>query len=90
VEPDCLWVGIEVPCSEVDKQLFRLSTFVIIRFGRTACFWESSWLDGRAPRDLAPSLFKLAWRKNNTDRDDLHNGNWMRGAVADVYGGRDG
>lgn len=50
-----------------------------IRDGRTARFWESSWINGQAPRDIAPNIYLSAWRKNNTVRDDLHNGNWMRG-----------
>jgi hypothetical protein len=39
----------------------------------------SSWLNGLAPTDLAPNIYLLAWRKNNTEWDDLQNGNWMRG-----------
>jgi hypothetical protein len=30
-EPDRPWVGSEVPCDEVDKQLFRIST--VVRLG---------------------------------------------------------
>jgi hypothetical protein len=29
--------------------------------------------------DLAPNVYLLAWRKNNTVRGDPRNGNWMRG-----------
>lgn len=50
------WVGTETPCSEIDKQLFRLCTAVTIGNGERARFWESAWLEGRAPRDLAPNL----------------------------------
>jgi hypothetical protein len=42
-------------------------------------FWESAWLDGQAPRDIAPSLYKLAWRKSNSVAEDLSNDNWTRG-----------
>jgi hypothetical protein len=34
---------------------------------------------GQAPRDIAPNLFKLAWRKNQTVAEDLENNNWTRG-----------
>jgi hypothetical protein len=78
-EPDRPWVGTEVPCCEVDRQLFRACTIVTIGNGLTAKFWESSWLNGLAPRDLAPNLYKLAWRKNQSVRDDLQNNNWTRG-----------
>jgi len=36
-------------------------------------------VQGRAPRDLAPNLYKLAWRKNLTVREELQNHNWTRG-----------
>jgi hypothetical protein len=78
-DPDRPWVGSEAPCNEDDKQLFRASTVVTIGDGCWAEFWESAWLEGRAPRDIAPSLFKLAWRKHQTVPDDLNNNNWTRG-----------
>lgn len=65
------WVGTETPCSEIDKQLFRLCTAVTIGNGERARFWESAWLEGRAPRDLAPNLYKLAWRKNLSVREEI-------------------
>jgi len=79
VEPDRPWVGFSVPCSEVDKQFFRCSTRVTIGNGRTALFWESTWCDGMAPRDLAPHLYKLAWRKGLTVREEIENQTWTRG-----------
>jgi hypothetical protein len=36
-------------------------------------------LEGKAPRDIAPNLYKLAWRKKNSVADDLQNQNWTRG-----------
>jgi len=47
--------------------------------GRSAKFWHCSWVQGTAPRDFAPSLFKLAWRKNNSVRDDITDHKWTRG-----------
>ena len=64
--PDRPWVGYDIPCNETDKQLFRCSTVVTLGDGRTALFWDSTWSDGVAPRDLAPHLYKLAWRKSLT------------------------
>ena len=63
VDPDRPWVSSAVPCSEIDKQLFRCCTRVTVGDGRTALFWDSSWVNGHAPRDIAPHLYKLAWRK---------------------------
>jgi hypothetical protein len=78
-DPDRPWVGTELPCNEDDKQLFWASTVVGVGNGLTARFWESAWLDGKAPRDLAPNMYRLAWRKNQTVRGDLQNQNGTRG-----------
>jgi len=61
MEPDRPWVGGNLPVNEVDRQFFRISTTVTVGNGNTAKFWEASWLQGEAPRDIAPSLYKLAW-----------------------------
>jgi mannosylglycoprotein endo-beta-mannosidase len=78
-ESDRPWVGTEVPCSEVDHQLFRASTVVTLGNGTQERFWNSSWLEVMAPRDMAPNLFKLAWRKNRTAAEELTNHHWTRG-----------
>jgi hypothetical protein len=78
-EPDGPWVGMQPPVDAVDKQLFRVSTIVTVDDGAKASFWQSSWMDGRAPMDLFPDLFRLAWRKNKTVREELENHNWTRG-----------
>lgn len=65
-DPDWPWIGTEAPVNDLDQQLFRASTSVTVGNGHKAEFWNSSWLDGRAPRDIAPQLYKLAWRKHNT------------------------
>ena len=72
-------VGYDIPCNETDKQLFRCSTVVTLGDGRTALFWDSTWSDGVAPRDLAPHLYKLAWCKSLTVREEVQNQTWTRG-----------
>jgi hypothetical protein len=52
---------------------------VTVGRGDKASFWHSPWLDGRAPMDIAPSLYPLAWRKNQKVKDDLLHMNWTRG-----------
>ena len=47
--------------------------------GRTAMFWDSSWVNGHAPRDLAPNLYKLACRKGLKLREEVQNQAWTRG-----------
>lgn len=78
-EPERPWVGSDTPCDEVDKQLFRASTIVTVGNGNRTTFWHCSWENGRAPRDIAPRLYNLAWRKNRTLRQDITDHNWTRG-----------
>jgi len=75
-EPERPWVGTEPPVDATDKQLFRASTSVLLGDGQTASFWQSSWLEGKAPMDLYPDLFRLAWRKNRTVKEEILNQNW--------------
>jgi len=42
--------------------------------GKKPAFWQSSWLHGKAPIDLFPELYKLAWRKKGKLADELSNG----------------
>ena len=57
-KPERPWVGSAPPCDEVDKQLFRVSTIVFLGDGNKASFWNCSWLNGLAPRDIAPGLLQ--------------------------------
>lgn len=41
-------------------------------------FWHHSWVDGEAPRNLAPHLFELVRRKNRSVQQELHNHAWIR------------
>jgi len=77
--PERPWIGTEPPVNEVDRQLFRVSTMVTIGDGAKASFWQSSWMQGQVPMDVFPDLFKLAWRKNKTIREELVNQSWTRG-----------
>ena len=72
-------MGSAPPCDEVDKQLFRVSTIIFLGDGNKASFWNCSWLNGLAPRDIAPGLYKLAWRKNRTVKEDITDQQWTRG-----------
>ena len=77
--PERPWVGTEPPVNAVDRQLFRASTIVTLGDGAKASFWQSSWLQGQAPMDMFPELFKLAWYKNKTVKEELTNQSWARG-----------
>jgi hypothetical protein len=78
-EEDRSWVGTEPPVNEVDRHFFRISTVVIIGNGLNAEFWNSSWLQGTTPRDIARSLYRLAWRKHRKVFEEISNHNWTRG-----------
>ena len=39
----------------------------------------ATWLDGRAPIDIAPNLYKWAWRKYRTVQVELCNQSWTKG-----------
>ena len=67
------WSGTDVPCNEVDRFFFNTSTTVSIGNGKKTKFWHHSWLDGEAPRNLAPHLFDLVKRKNKTVEQELNN-----------------
>jgi hypothetical protein len=73
------WVGTEPPVTTIDRQLFRASTVVTLGDGGKASFWQSTWLQGQETMDLFPELFKYAWRKNRTVKEELLNQNWVRG-----------
>ena len=60
------WVGADLPCNETDKILFNISTKVTVANGAKARFWHNNWLEGKAPKFLAPHLFELVRRKNKS------------------------
>lgn len=72
------WVGTEVPCDRIDRNLFDASTKIIIGDGRKARFWTPKWLNGQAVMDLAPNLSKLLHRKSKTVREGISDANWIR------------
>jgi hypothetical protein len=43
----------------MDTTLFDACTKTTLGQGNFANFWSAEWLDGVAPADIAPSLFKL-------------------------------
>jgi hypothetical protein len=69
---------MDLPCNDADRLLFNASTTITIGDGAKVRFWHTNWLEGEAPKYLAPNLFQLATRKNTTVQQELHNNNWMR------------
>jgi hypothetical protein len=61
--PDKPWVGMEVTCTEDERRLFASCTTITLGDGTKANFWNSAWLNGQRPRDIAPLLFSSTRRK---------------------------
>jgi hypothetical protein len=70
--------GLEIPVDNEDRRLFNSATRVELGNGRRASFWNSSWLNGDAPADLFPELFKHSKRKNRSVADALTEQRWIR------------
>lgn len=76
--PDRPWAGSKLPCNEKDLALFRAATTITLGNGIKASFWFDRWLDGRAPKDIAPSIFLLARRKRGTVMNEIRDNCWIR------------
>lgn len=69
---------MELPCDGRDRDLFAASTTVVtIKDGKTAKFWTSSWANGQAPKNFAPTLFKKTKRKKITVQKALQENRWL-------------
>ena len=73
------WKGTPTPCDSSDMQLFKCCTKISIGDGSRALFWIDRWMDGVAPREVAPQLFYRARHKQTTVADALQEGKWMIG-----------
>jgi hypothetical protein len=64
--PDCSWVSAPLPCDAKDRQLFAAGCYHrdYARVRISGGFWCDFWLHGRAPREIVPTLFKIASRKH--------------------------
>ena len=72
-------------CTEDDRIFFAAATTVTVGNGCTARFWNSPWLNGLCPRDLAPSIFAISCNKNSSVQQALTNNNWI--ALIDTSNG---
>jgi hypothetical protein len=75
--PEKLWVGLGNPCTPVDMSLFYAATSISIGNGASADFWQTPWLLGQRPMDIAPDIYALCRRKNWKVVEALHNGAWV-------------
>ena len=77
MDPAKPWVNLGNPCVQKDKDIFASAIKVVVGDGRRASFWDSSWLDGMRPKDIAPKIFELSTRKNCSVKKALHNNFWV-------------
>jgi hypothetical protein len=70
---------MNIQLTSLKRGLFQLCTVIKVDNGRKTRFWKDRWLQGRAPKDIAPECFKLAWRKNHSVVTALPTHPWVRG-----------
>lgn len=75
---DSPWKGILKSKDPTERQLFFTSTEITLGDGNRTPFWEARWLNGTAPKTLAPQLYQLARYKFRTVHKELDNNNWIR------------
>jgi hypothetical protein len=79
------WRGLDMHFSSVEREVFDISTRMVVGDGESALFWVDKWLDGTAIRDIAPDLFALIprrARKRRTVREALVERRW----ITDIQG----
>jgi hypothetical protein len=57
---------MSLPCDKQDHALFQASTEIKLVNEKKATFSHDKWLEGKAPKDLAPHLYNLAHFKRRT------------------------
>jgi hypothetical protein len=67
-----------MPCDDEDKLLFAACTTMVLGDGKKTSFWDSGWIQGRRPKDIAPSLFQASRKKKRSVHDALSNNTWIR------------
>ena len=76
-EPTKLWVGGGNPCDEDDLNFFYACTTITVGNGARTPFWDSPWLLGRKPRDIAPLIYEASSRKRWKVREALKESAWI-------------
>jgi hypothetical protein len=78
-EPAQPWIALPLVLTVEEIALFKLCTKITVGNGAKTSVWKDRWLNVKAPQDIAPDCFKLAWRKNQTVVAALPTRRWMRG-----------
>jgi hypothetical protein len=73
--PEKAWAGTEVSSDEADRLLFANCTRITLGDDNKASFWNSGWLQGSRPKDVAPLLFTQTRKKKQSVASTIHNDN---------------
>jgi hypothetical protein len=57
---------MNIDMNTVEAALFKACTTLVLGDGKSTSFWNDRWLQGNKPRAIAPTLPRLASRKNHT------------------------
>ena len=76
-EPTKMWVGMGNPCNEEDLNFLYASTTITVGNGARTPFWDSPWLLGRKPKDIAPLIHEASNRKNWKVREAMKHNAWI-------------
>jgi hypothetical protein len=67
-----------IPHLVTGVELFRTYTTITLGDDKSMSFWHDIWLQGMTPREIAPLMFRLAGRKNNSVAIAITDGQWMK------------
>uniref|UniRef100_A0A8I6XQ71 Reverse transcriptase zinc-binding domain-containing protein n=1 Tax=Hordeum vulgare subsp. vulgare TaxID=112509 RepID=A0A8I6XQ71_HORVV len=79
------WSGLDLQFSTEERNFFFASTTMQLGNDQQALFWENTWLEGHAIREIAPQLYACIpkhRRKMRTVADGLQAHKWAR----DIHG----
>jgi hypothetical protein len=71
------WKNLLKLQDKTDRAFFFASSVMRVGDGRNTPFWESRWLNGVSPKELAPNLFNQARFKQRTVHKELQQFNWI-------------
>ena len=72
------WRGMQTPCDEMDRELFRASMEITLGDGVKCCFWLDAWAPRGALWHQFPELFTIATRKKRMVQKEMENQNWIK------------
>jgi hypothetical protein len=73
------WASMRVKQIETEDDLFCACTTIFVANGESVKFGYDRWLHGQRPKELALTLYRLAWRKNITVAEGFIVRKWMKG-----------